>query len=150
MLFRSDPSRKDIGAADSRRKEKDANSRRSKNNRLFPNMAAIVVGKIMRFVENNEIGPNVFTVSERIKKLVAVDLGSPDYQRSFGVLFSVACKDADIASIKLFAKFDVFRVRQGLERRRIPDPLILGEQAADLFAGDPCFTAAVGAVTRTS
>ena len=58
-------------------------------------------------VQNDEVGPHIFAVTQRVEKLVPIDLGRSDDQRCFGIFLAITCQDPDILCTKFLRKLDV-------------------------------------------
>ena len=105
-----DPPRKLIRSPDGCGKQKHTYSRRRQDDRLFPNVAAVLVGEVVGFVENDEIGADLLTVSKRIEKLITIDLGRSHDQGRICVLFAIARENSHVVGTEHPRKFNVLGV----------------------------------------
>ena len=124
-------------APDRGRKEEHAHARRGEDDGLLPDVAALFVGEVVGFVEDDEVGVDLLAAAQRVEELVAVDLGRADDERRVGALLPVAREYADVLRAELVAELVVLRVRKRLERACIPSALARGEEASNLLARDP-------------
>ena len=105
-------------------------------------MPALFVREIVRFVHHDEIGPQFAPFAQSVEELIAIDLRCPDDDGRVRALLAVACEYADVLSAEGFGKFLILLVRQRLQRTRVPDAAMGGEQPPDLFARDLSLAAA--------
>jgi hypothetical protein len=90
-----DPPGKVPRVSDCSREQQHANPGRRQNDRFFPDVSALFIGKIVRFIEDHQIRVNFFTAAQRIEKLIPIDLGGSHDQRRVGILFPIAGENAD-------------------------------------------------------
>jgi hypothetical protein len=118
------------------------NPRRRQNDRLFPNVPAVFVGEIVCFVKHDQIRTDFTAATQRVEKLIAIDLSRADDQRSVGVFFSVARQNPDFSApnssmnswyLEFVSAFsgDVYQARRPLS-----------EKPANLLARNPRLAAA--------
>ncbi len=130
--------------SDRRRQQQQPDSRRRQNDRFFPNVSAVFVREVVRFVEHDQIGADFIATAQRVEKLVAIDLGGADDQRRVRVFFSVASQYSDFVRAEFVAELLVFGVCECLQGRRVPGATPALQKPTNLLARDPGFAAAGG------
>ena len=91
----------------------------------------------MGFVENDEVGVQIVSPVHGVVELVAQDLGGAYDDRRARVFLAVACQDAYVLCAKDGAELGTLGVAQRFQRRGVPRPASLPEDAVDGSFGDP-------------
>src|ERR1043166_6854386 len=131
------PQRKLVRVANRRRQQQQPNARRRQDDRFFPNVTALLVGEIVRFVKHDEVGADFTSTAQGIEKLIAINLCGPDDQRRVRIFLAVTGQYSHPPGTELVDELLVLGIRERLQRRRVPGASPVLEQAANLLARDP-------------
>src|SRR5947209_156025 len=89
-----DPAGEIFRAPDRSGEKEHADARRREDDGLLPDVAALLVGEVGRFVEDDEVGVDLLAAAQGVEELVAIDLGRADDERRVRALLAVAREDA--------------------------------------------------------
>src|SRR6185369_11700991 len=98
------PQRKLVRVSNCRRQKQETNAWRRQDDRFFPNVTAIFVREIVRFVKHDEVGADFTATAQRVEELIAINLSGADDQRRVGIFLAVAGQYADVFSAEFVDK----------------------------------------------